>query len=65
MKASIRLDVDHNVGEIDRRIFGGFLEHLGRAVYGGVYEREGSAPMCQTPCGNSACQMSGIRAATS
>ena len=40
MKASIRLDVDHNVGEIDRRIFGGFLEHLGRAVYGGVYERE-------------------------
>ena len=39
MKASIRLDVDHNVGEIDRRIFGGFLEHLGRAVYGGVYER--------------------------
>ncbi len=40
MKASIRLDLDHNVGEIDRRIFGGFLEHLGRAVYGGVYERE-------------------------
>ena len=24
--------------EIDRRIFGGFLEHVGRAVYGGIYE---------------------------
>ncbi|HEY1629395.1 MAG TPA: hypothetical protein VGF52_06025, partial [Tepidisphaeraceae bacterium] len=37
-KATVHLDTQHNVGEIDRRIFGGFLEHLGRAVYGGVYE---------------------------
>ena len=26
------------VGEVDPRIFGGFLEHLGRAVYEGVYD---------------------------
>lgn len=26
------------VGPVDERIFGGFLEHLGRAVYGGVYD---------------------------
>ncbi|WP_438854260.1 arabinosylfuranosidase ArfA [Agromyces sp. M3QZ16-3] len=26
------------VGEIDRRIFGSFVEHLGRAVYTGVFE---------------------------
>ena len=26
------------VGPVDPRIFGGFLEHLGRAVYGGVYD---------------------------
>ncbi|MDP6715385.1 MAG: alpha-L-arabinofuranosidase C-terminal domain-containing protein, partial [SAR202 cluster bacterium] len=38
MKASVRLDTDHNTGEIDPRIFGGFLEHLGRAVYEGVYD---------------------------
>jgi alpha-L-arabinofuranosidase len=25
-------------GEIDRRLFGAFLEHLGRAIYTGVYE---------------------------
>ena len=38
MKASIRLDLDHHVGEIDRRIFSGFIEHLGRAVYEGIYD---------------------------
>ncbi len=38
MKASIRLDLDHHVGEIDRRIFSGFVEHLGRAVYRGIYD---------------------------
>jgi len=26
------------IGEVDPRIFGGFLEHMGRAVYQGVYE---------------------------
>ena len=40
MKASIRLDLDHHVGEIDRRLFSGFLEHLGRAVYEGIFDPE-------------------------
>jgi alpha-L-arabinofuranosidase len=30
------------VGAVDARIFGGFLEHLGRAVYGGVYDPSSS-----------------------
>jgi alpha-N-arabinofuranosidase len=38
MDASIHLDTQYNVGPIDRRIFGGFLEHLGRAVYEGVFD---------------------------
>jgi alpha-N-arabinofuranosidase len=38
LSATVHLDTHHNVGPIDRRIFGGFLEHLGRAVYEGVYE---------------------------
>ena len=29
---------DFRIGEIDRRLFGSFVEHLGRAVYGGIYE---------------------------
>jgi alpha-N-arabinofuranosidase len=36
--ATITLDPDRNAGKIDRRIFSGFLEHLGRAVYEGVYD---------------------------
>jgi alpha-N-arabinofuranosidase len=29
------------IGQVNRNIFGGFIEHLGRCIYGGVYE-EGS-----------------------
>lgn len=38
MRATLHLDTHHHVGAIDPRIFGGFLEHLGRAVYEGVYD---------------------------
>lgn len=38
MKAKITLAGELKVGKIDRRIFGSFIEHLGRAVYGGIYE---------------------------
>jgi alpha-N-arabinofuranosidase len=40
MDARLHLNTEYHVGPIDRRIFGGFLEHLGRAVYGGVYDPE-------------------------
>lgn len=38
MKAKITVAAEMKIGEIDRRIFGSFIEHLGRAVYGGIYE---------------------------
>ena len=37
-KANIILDRDYQIGRIDKRLFGSFIEHLGRAVYGGIYE---------------------------
>ena len=37
-KASLILDRNYVVGPVDRRLFGSFIEHLGRAVYGGIYE---------------------------
>ncbi len=37
-EASVRIDRDRTLGSIDHRIFGGFVEHLGRCIYGGVYE---------------------------
>ncbi len=38
MKAKITLSKEFKIGEIDKRIYGSFIEHLGRAVYGGIYE---------------------------
>ncbi|MBQ4434450.1 MAG: alpha-N-arabinofuranosidase [Clostridia bacterium] len=37
-KASLILDKDYAIGQIDPRMYGSFIEHLGRAVYGGIYE---------------------------
>ena len=37
-KASMILDRDFAIGRIDPRLYGSFIEHLGRAVYGGIYE---------------------------
>lgn len=34
----IKLDPERQIGQINRDIFGGFAEHLGRHIYGGVYE---------------------------
>ena len=36
--AKIILDKDYIIGRVDPRIYGSFIEHLGRAVYGGIYE---------------------------
>jgi alpha-L-arabinofuranosidase len=37
-KARIILDADFAVSELDRRLFGVFVEHLGRCVYTGIFE---------------------------
>jgi alpha-N-arabinofuranosidase len=37
-KSSVRLDHDFTIGETDPRLFGAFIEHLGRSVYGGIFE---------------------------
>lgn len=37
-KAEIRVNKHFITGEVDKRIFGSFIEHLGRAVYEGIYE---------------------------
>ena len=37
-KASMILDRDFAIGRVDPRLYGSFIEHLGRAVYGGIYE---------------------------
>lgn len=36
--ARIKIDPDRKIGEINNHIYGNFVEHLGRCVYGGIYE---------------------------
>jgi len=38
MKAKLSVSKGNTVGNIDKRIYGSFIEHLGRAVYNGIYE---------------------------
>ncbi|WP_250447402.1 alpha-N-arabinofuranosidase [Actinotalea sp. C106] len=38
--ARVLLHPGYTVGPVDRRVFGSFVEHLGRAVYTGIYEPE-------------------------
>ncbi|MBR6045026.1 MAG: alpha-N-arabinofuranosidase [Ruminococcus sp.] len=38
MKAKLTIDRSSIISKIDNRIYGSFIEHLGRAVYGGIYQ---------------------------
>lgn len=39
--ARIKIDLERKIGRVDRRVYSGFIEHLGRCIYGGIFE-EGS-----------------------
>ena len=36
--ARATIDASAIIGAVDERLFGSFIEHMGRAVYGGIYE---------------------------
>lgn len=38
LKARIIVNKNFVIGEIDKRLYGSFIEHIGRAVYDGIYE---------------------------
>ncbi|MBM3744964.1 MAG: alpha-N-arabinofuranosidase [Acidobacteria bacterium] len=37
-EARIKIDLDRVLGEVHPHLFGNFAEHLGRCIYGGIYE---------------------------
>lgn len=39
-KATIATDKQFRLSDIDKRIYGSFLEHMGRCVYEGIYQPE-------------------------
>jgi alpha-N-arabinofuranosidase len=41
LRASLKIDLERRLGTIDPNIYGNFIEHLGRCIYGGIYD-EGS-----------------------
>ena len=38
MKASVRIDTGSVIAPVDDRLYSSFIEHMGRAVYTGIYE---------------------------
>lgn len=36
--ARIKIDLDRTTGQVDPLLFGSFAEHLGRMIYGGIYD---------------------------
>src|SRR5438105_12627605 len=41
LRARIKIDTERVIGDIDPKIYGNFIEHLGRCIDGGIFE-EGS-----------------------
>lgn len=37
-KAKMIVDKDFTIAKVDKRLYGSFIEHLGRAVYNGIYQ---------------------------
>jgi alpha-N-arabinofuranosidase len=38
MMTTIKIDLERRLGTVDRKIYGHFIEHLGRCIYGGIFE---------------------------
>jgi alpha-L-arabinofuranosidase len=43
LEGRIKIDPERRIGEIDRKIYGNFAEHLGRCIYGGIFDE--SSPL--------------------
>ena len=44
----IKIDTERVIGDIDKKIYGNFTEHLGRCIEGGIFEE--NSP-CRTATG--------------
>jgi len=42
LKARVKIDAERVIGNIDSLLYGNFTEHLGRCIYGGIYEPQSS-----------------------
>lgn len=42
LKARVKIDIEKEIGTVDSLIYGNFTEHLGRCIYGGIYDPQSS-----------------------
>ncbi len=40
LQARVKIDTERVIGDIDPKIYGNFIEHLGRCIDGGVFEEK-------------------------
>ena len=40
LRARIKIDTERVIGDIDPKIYGNFIEHLGRCIDGGVFDEK-------------------------
>src|SRR6516225_2235647 len=40
LKARVKIDTERVIGDIDPKIYGNFIEHLGRCIDGGVFDEK-------------------------
>ncbi len=46
LKARVKIDTERTIGDIDPKLYGNFIEHLGRCIYGGIFEEK--SPLSDT-----------------
>jgi len=42
LKARVKIDTERTIGDIDPKLYGNFIEHLGRCIEGGVFDEKSS-----------------------
>jgi len=40
LRARVKIDTERTIGDIDPKLYGNFIEHLGRCIYGGVFDEK-------------------------
>ena len=40
LKARVKIDTERTIGEIDPKVYGNFIEHLGRCIDGGIFDEK-------------------------
>ena len=47
LRARVKIDTERTIGDIDPKLYGNFVEHLGRCIEGGVFEEKLAAGGCE------------------